>query len=153
MLYTSSKMYEFQNSAKTHYKTYVCNVGVPSNKRRYRWATSRSVMLWVSSLSLRSLLQSILKVSSFCREKVVSCRIFSELLTGNSSSRIWKNSPTGSTKASALVVRGMFAVATMSCYGERFIEVGIGSGLFGIVPWCAIVACNAPWKAVVMAMA
>jgi len=40
---------------------------------------------------------------------------FSELLTGNSSSRIRENSPTGSAKASTLVVGGMFAIAAMSC--------------------------------------
>jgi len=45
---------------------------------------------------------------------VASCRIFSKLLTGNSSSRIRKNSPTGLTKAGASVVRGMFAVAAMN---------------------------------------
>ncbi len=39
----------------------------------------------------------------------------SELLTGNSSSRTRKNSPTGSTKASASMVGRMFAIATMSC--------------------------------------
>jgi hypothetical protein len=50
-----------------------------------------------------------------CREKVASCRIFSELLTGNSSSRIRKNAPTGSVKASTPVVGGMFVVAAMSC--------------------------------------
>jgi hypothetical protein len=66
-------------------------------------------MLWVSSLSLRSLLYSIWRVSSFCRKKVVSFRIFSEFLTRNSSSRIRKNSPTRSTKAGASMVGGMFA--------------------------------------------
>jgi len=44
----------------------------------------------------------------------VSYRIFSELLTRNSSSRIQKNSPSGSAKAGASVVGGMFAVATMN---------------------------------------
>jgi len=46
---------------------------------------------------------------------VASYRIFSELLTGNSSSRIQKNSPTGSAKDGASVVGGMFAIAAMSC--------------------------------------
>jgi len=40
---------------------------------------------------------------------------FSELLTGNSSSRIRENSPTGLAKASTLVVGGMFAIIAMSC--------------------------------------
>jgi hypothetical protein len=41
------------------------------------------------------------------------------------------------------MVGRMFAVVVMSCWGERFIEVGIGSGLLGTVPWCAIIACSA----------
>jgi hypothetical protein len=64
----------------------------------------------------------------------VSCKFFSELLTGNSSSRTQKNSPTGSTKVVALMVGGMFVITTMSCSGKRFIEVGIGSGLLATVP-------------------
>jgi len=56
-----------------------------------------------------------LRVLSFCREKVASYRIFSELLTGNSSSRIRKNSPIGSTKAGASMVGGMFAITAMNC--------------------------------------
>ncbi len=28
------------------------------------------------------------------------------------------------------------------CWGERFTRVGIGSGLLGTIPWCAIAACN-----------
>jgi hypothetical protein len=47
--------------------------------------------------------------------KVASCRIFSELLTGNSNSRTPKNSPTRSTKANASIVGGMFAITTMNC--------------------------------------
>jgi len=45
---------------------------------------------------------------------VASCRIFSELLTKNSNSRISKNSPTGSAKVGASVVGGMFAIVAMS---------------------------------------
>jgi len=46
---------------------------------------------------------------------VASCRIFSELLTENSNSRIQKNSPIGSTKVVASMVGGKFAVTIMSC--------------------------------------
>jgi hypothetical protein len=56
-----------------------------------------------------------LRVSSFYWEKATIYRIFSKLLTGNSSSTIQKNSPTGSAKAGASMVGGMFAVTTMSC--------------------------------------
>jgi len=45
---------------------------------------------------------------------VANCKKNLELLTGNSSSRIQKNSPTRSTKAGAAMVGGMFAVAIMS---------------------------------------
>ncbi len=76
-----------------------------------------------------------------------------ELLTGNSSSTTWKNSPTRSTKAVALMVGGMFAIAIMSCWGERFIEAGTKSGLLGIIPWCAIATCSVAWKATTMAVA
>jgi hypothetical protein len=44
---------------------------------------------------------------------VANYRILSELLIGNSSSRIRKNSPTGSVKASTLMVGGMFVVTTI----------------------------------------
>ncbi len=150
MLYTSNKVYESPNYAKTCYKTCAWSVGVPSNEWRYRWAASRSVMLWVSFLSLGSLMYNILRVSSFCQEKVASYRIFSKLLTGNSSSRIRKNSPTGSTKACASMVGEIFVVAAMSCWGERFTKIGTELGLLGIIPWCAMAACNAAWKAMVM---
>jgi hypothetical protein len=66
-------------------------------------------------LSLKSLLYNILRLSSFCREKVVNCRIFSKLFTGDSNSITQKNSPTGSTKVGALMVRRMFVVAAMNC--------------------------------------
>jgi len=115
MLHTSSKTYKFLNSTKTHCKTYAWKVKIPSNKRRYQWATSKFVMLWISSLSLKSLLYNILRLSSFCWDKVVSCNFFSKLLTKNSSSRTQKNSPIRSAKVGALMVGGMFAVATMSC--------------------------------------
>jgi len=45
---------------------------------------------------------------------VVSCKKISELLIGNYNSEIQKNSPTGSTKASASMAGRMFAVAAMS---------------------------------------
>jgi len=80
MLYTSNKVYEFPYSTKTRYKTCGWSVGVPSNEWRYQWAASRSMMIWVSSSSLRRVMYSILRVSSFCREKVESYRIFSELI-------------------------------------------------------------------------
>jgi len=51
------------------------------------------------------------------------------------------------------MVGRMFAVGTMSCSGERFTEVGIESGLLGIVPWCAMAAYSAAWEAVAMAVA
>jgi hypothetical protein len=51
------------------------------------------------------------------------------------------------------VVGGMFVVATMSCWGERFTEVGTRSGLLGTVPWCAIAAYNVAWEVVAMAVA
>jgi hypothetical protein len=47
--------------------------------------------------------------------KAASFRIFSKLLTGNSSSRIQKNSPTGSAKTSASMVRGTFAITAINC--------------------------------------
>jgi hypothetical protein len=65
---------------------------------------------------------------------VASCRIFLELLTGNSSSRIRKNSPAELTKDGALMMGGMFVVTVMSCSGERFIDVGTRFGLLGTVP-------------------
>jgi len=65
---------------------------------------------------------------------VASYKTFSELLIENFNSRIQKNSPTGSVKTCASMVGRMFAVGTMSCSGERFTEVGIESGLLGIVP-------------------
>ncbi len=153
MLYTSSKVYKFPNFAKTCCKTSAWSVGIPFNERRYWWADTRSMMLWVSYLSLRSLLYSILKVSSFCRKKVVSCKKISELFTGNYSSRIQKNSPTRLAKAGALIVGGMFVIATMICWGERCTKVSIESGLLSIVPWSAMVAYSATWKAMAMAMA
>ncbi len=66
---------------KTRCKTCTWNVEVPFDERRYRWDASRSMMLRVSTFSLRSLLSNILRVSSFCNKKVVNCRTFSELLT------------------------------------------------------------------------
>jgi hypothetical protein len=45
---------------------------------------------------------------------MASYRIFLELLTRNSSSKIRKNSPTGLVKVGASVVGGTFVVATMS---------------------------------------
>ncbi len=149
MLYTSSKVYESPNSTKTRCKIYAWSARVPSNERRYRWVTSRSMMLWVSSLSLRSLMYSILRVSSFCRKKVASCKKISKLLMGNSSSRTRKNSPTGSTKADTLMLGGMFTITPMNYWGERFTKVRTGFGLLGIVPWCAMAA----WKAMAMVMA
>ncbi len=80
---------------------------------------------------------SILRVSSFCQEKLASWKFFLELFTRNSSSRIQKNSFTGSIKASASMVGEMFAVVVMSYWRERFIKVGTGFWLLGIVPWCA----------------
>jgi hypothetical protein len=68
-----------------------------------------------------------LKVSSFSQKKVANYRIFSELLTENSSSRTQKNSPTGSAKASASMVEGMFAVVAMSCWEKMFTEIGTRS--------------------------
>jgi hypothetical protein len=51
------------------------------------------------------------------------------------------------------MVGRMFTVTTMSCWGERFTEIGTGSGLLGIVPWCAIVTYSATWEVAMMAMA
>jgi hypothetical protein len=48
------------------------------------------------------------------------------------------------------MVGGVFVIATMSCWGERFTKVGTGSGLLGIVPWCAMATCIAFWEAVAM---
>ncbi len=59
--------------------------------------------------------------------------ICSKILIGNSSSRIRKNSPTGSTKVGASMVGGMFAIVTMSCSGIFFIEVGTIYGLLGSI--------------------
>ncbi len=78
---------------------------------------------------------------------------FLELFTRNFNSRTWKNSHTGSTKVGVLMVGRMFTVTTMSCWGERFTEIGTGSGLLGIVPWCAIVTYSATWEVAMMAMA
>jgi hypothetical protein len=97
-------------------------------------------------------LKSILKVSSLCREKVGSYEKNLELLIKNSSSRNWKNSPTGSVKASASMVGGMFAIVAMNCWREKFIEVGARSRLLGIIPWCVMAACSAAWKVMAMAM-
>jgi hypothetical protein len=142
MLYTSKKVYESPNSTKTHYKTCTWNVRIPSNERRYRWATSRSMMLLVSSFSLRSLMWNILKVSSFYRKKVASLIFFSKLLIGNSNSRTRRNSPTRSAKDSASMVGGMFMVGIMSCWGERFSEVVTESRLLGTIPWRAMATCS-----------
>jgi hypothetical protein len=153
MLYTSSKVYESPNYAKTHCKTYAWNVKVPSNEQRYWWATCRSMMLWISSLSLKNLLYNILKVSSFYRKKVANYIIFSELLTKNSSSRTQKKSPIGSVKVAASMVGGMFAVVAISYWGERLTEVGTGFGLLGTIPWCVMASYSAAWEAVAMVVA
>jgi len=84
---------------------------------------------------------------------VANYKTFSELLTKNYSSKTQKNSPTRSAKADASVVGGMFTVIAMSCWRERFTEVGTESRLLGTVPWCAIAAYNVAWKAMAMAMA
>ncbi len=72
-----------------------------------------------------------LEVSSFCQEKMANCKFFSKLLIENFSSRIWKNSPTKSAKASASMVGGLFTVATVSCWGKRSTKIGTKSGLLG----------------------
>jgi hypothetical protein len=51
------------------------------------------------------------------------------------------------------MVGGMFAVAIMSCWGKRFIEVSTRFGLLGIVPWCAMAAYSAVWDVVAMVVA
>jgi len=51
------------------------------------------------------------------------------------------------------MVGEMFEMGGMSCWREMFTEVGIEFRLLDIVPWCAIAACNATWKAMAMAMA
>jgi hypothetical protein len=51
------------------------------------------------------------------------------------------------------MVARMFAILPMSCWGKKFIKLGTGSGLLGIVLWCAMSACNAAWERVAMAMA
>jgi len=56
-----------------------------------------------------------LRASSFFSEKVANYKKISELLTGNSSSKAQKNSPTGLAKVGASMVGKMFAVAPMSC--------------------------------------
>jgi len=43
----------------------------------------------------------------------VSCSIFSELLTGNSNSRIRKSPPTKLAKVGALMVGGLFTIVIM----------------------------------------
>jgi len=48
-------------------------------------------------------------------KKVANCIIFSKLLIENSNSRTRKNSRTGSSKVSASMVGGMFAIVAMSC--------------------------------------
>ncbi len=78
---------------------------------------------------------------------------FSEFLIKNFNSRTRKNSPNGSDKTSASMAGGMFVVATIYCWRERVIEVGIEFGLFGTVPWCAMVVCNGVWEAVAMVVA
>ncbi len=65
---------------------------------------------------------------------MVNCQKYLDFITENSSSRTQKNSPTRLVKVNALMVGGMFTVATMSCWGERFIEVRIRSRLLAIVP-------------------
>jgi len=52
----------------------------------------------------------------------VSYKKILELLIGNSSSRTRKNSPTGSTKASALMVGGMFAVTPMIVEEKKLLK-------------------------------
>ncbi len=84
---------------------------------------------------------------------MASCKFFSQLLIGNSNSRTQKNSPIGSTKAGALMVKGMFAVVAMNCWGERFTEIGTGSGLLGTIPWCVMAICNVAWEVLTMVVA
>ncbi len=153
MLYTSNKVNEFPNFTKTPCKTCTWNVGIFFNERKYRWGASRFVMFWVSFLSLKNLMYNILKVSSFYREKVASCIIFSKLSTRSFSSRIRKNSPIGSAKVGASMVGGLFTITIMSCWRERFSEIGTRAGLLGRIPWCAMAVCSTAWKAVAMALA
>ncbi len=77
----------------------------------------------------------------------------SKLLTEKSSSRIQKNSPIGLTKDGASMVGGMFAVIVMSCWQEKFIEIGTGSRSLGTVPWCAMATCSVIWKVMAMVVA
>jgi hypothetical protein len=109
------------------------------------------MMFWISSLSLKSFLYSILRVSSFCQKKVVSYIIFSTLLNENSSSKTQKNSPTGLIKVRASMVGKMFVVVTMSCWRKMFTKIHTGSGLLGTFPWCAMAACSVAWEAMVVA--
>ncbi len=84
---------------------------------------------------------------------MANCKKTLELLTRNSNSRTQKNSSTGSAKVGASMVGGMFAGATMSCWGEMFTKVGIGSRLLGTIPWCVMATYNAAWEAVAMVVA
>ncbi len=51
------------------------------------------------------------------------------------------------------MVGRMFAIITMSCWGERFTEVGTESRLLDVIPWCEMVAYSATWEAIAMAVA
>jgi hypothetical protein len=64
-------------------------------------------------------------------------------LIKNSNSKTRKNSLTGLAKANTSMVGGMFIIATMSYWGKRFIEIGIGFGLLGIVPSCVMATYSA----------
>jgi hypothetical protein len=50
------------------------------------------------------------------------------------------------------MVGGMFTVIAMNCWGEMYTEIGTKSKLLGTVPWCAMAAYIATWKAMAMAM-
>jgi hypothetical protein len=59
--------------------------------------------------------------------------MFFKTLKRKFSSKTQKNSPIGSAKASASMVGRLFAVATMNCLREKFIEVSTKFGLLGTI--------------------
>ncbi len=153
MLYTSNKVYEFPNFAKKPLQ----------NLRMECQSTFQRMKILMASFQVCDAMSILFKFEKppiehlegfiLLPKETVNCKFFLKLLTGNFNSRTWNNSPTKSVKVGASMVGGMFTIATMNCWGEKFIEVGTRSGLLGIIPWCVMAACSAIWKVLAMVVA
>ncbi len=120
MLYTSSKVYESPNFAKTCYKTYAWSVGVPSNERKYWWETSRNCFEWCDALGIflefeKPLIEHLEGFILLPREGG-ELQNFFRTFDWKFQLKNSKEFPIGLAKASASVVGGMFVVAITNMY-------------------------------------